>query len=341
VLPSKNQFQDHFRWLRKAAKAQGLEVLIELDSMAAYVRQGRRHWVLYPQFIAEVDGRTRYIPTFADNATHLAGWMPRPSPGWPASRDKLVFKRAAAQAGLPVPDFSLDADTPMRDVVVKRSNGSFGEHVHGPFKSSQDHRLNAAEGEYFERFIDGELLKIWYWQGEAIGLECDRMPTVLGDGRSTLRQLIERRASAARRPPEERLQHILERSAQVLKYEGTGLDAIPAQGHRQRVEFRYGSDLMGTRDRHVVDLRISDDPSWAPVRSFGPRLLSLIPPPLRTHALFSVDAVRAADGTCWLLEMNANPTVHPLAYPIMLESLAATVTPAPATAAPTPTPVTI
>lgn len=318
---------DHVRWLRLAAKAQGLEVLVELDSMAAFVRKGEKHWVLYAQFLAEVDGRTRYFPGFTDTATHFAGWMPYPNAGWPATRDKLVFKRAAAALGLRVPEFRVDDAQQMAEVVVKRSTGSFGEHVHGPFRSSGDRALRIADGEYYERFIDGESLKVWYWDGAAVALERDRVPMVTGDGASTLRTLIEKLARQGGRIAREKLAAVVERSAEVLRYDGLELDDVPAAGRRQRVEFRYGTPLLLRRDRLDIDLHGNADPQWRELHAAAPALTSLLPPELRRNALFTVDAIRDAQGRVWFLEMNANPTVHPLVYAHMLATLQSPETP--------------
>lgn len=321
MLPSKALFMDHVRWLRWAAKAQGLEVLVELDSMAAFIRKGEKHWVLYPQFLAEIDGVTRYFPSFTDAATDFAGWMPYPNPGWPATRDKLVFKRAAAGLGLRVPEYQLDDAHEMGTVVVKRATGSFGEHVHGPFRSSRERALRIADGEFHERFIDGESLKVWFWGGAAVALERDRVPTVVGDGTSTLRRLIEARARQSGKPAPEKLARIAERSADVLRYDGLGLDEVLPRGRRQRVEFRYGTPLLRRRDRENVDLHGNADPQWRELHAAAPALTGLMPEELRKNAMFTVDAIRDEQGRIWLLEMNANPTVHPLVYSHMLASL--------------------
>ena len=318
---------DHVRWLRRAAKAQGVEVLVELESMAAFVRKGEKHWVLYSQFLAEVDGLTRYFPTFTDTATHFAGWMPYPNAGWPATRDKLVFKRAAAGLGLRVPKFQLDEAQEMADVVVKRSAGSFGEHVHGPFRSSGERALRIAEGEYYEQFIDGESLKVWYWDGAAVALERDRVPTVTGDGVSTLHALVETLARKGGQLAPEKLAKVLERSAEVLHYDGLALADILPSGKRQRVEFRYGTPLLRRGDRRDIDLHDNAQAEWSELHAVAPALTSLLPVALRKNALFTVDAVRDAQGRIWFLEMNANPTVHPLVYAHMLASLQSPETP--------------
>lgn len=318
LLPTNAYFRDHVRWLRRAAGALGIEVLVELDTMRAYLRKGDAHGELHPQFLARVDGRVRYVPRFTDDATQFAGWRPEQVHGtWPASSDKLVFKRAAAQLGVPVPGHWLDDEPPRPDVVVKCATGSFGEQVHGPYRSSAERPLRHELGEYYERFIDGDLVKCWYWGSQAVGLECDPMPTVVGDGVSSIRELVTRRA----RVPgvdEARLARQLARCATMLAYDGGALDDVPAAGERRRVEFRYGSDVMVQRERQLVDLRGVVDACWQPLVAMGPLLQRLIPEVQHERVLYAVDAVRDRDGRLFLLEMNSNPFVNPLAYAPML-----------------------
>jgi len=326
VLPSKNNFLDHVKWLRSAVRAQGAELLVAGDSMAALVRQGQRHWVLHPQFLAPVAGVNQYVPTLTDDATHFAGWLPYRNRRWPAATDKLLFKRVAHQAGLRVPEFALETGPEMHDVVVKRAASSFGEQVRGPFRSSAECPLDVTRGDYYERFIAGELLKAWYWNGTAVAVEVDAMPAVVGDGRATLRELITQRATLMRAQSDEALQRLLGRSAVLLAYHGRALDEVLPAGVRQRVEFRYGSDLMHPRGRRVVDLRAVDPGSeaglaWAALMAAGAVLQGAVPEDLRAQTLFTLDAVRDKDQRIWFLEMNSNPTVHPLAYPRMIADL--------------------
>ena len=323
MLPTNIYFFDHVRWLRWAARAQGVEVLVELESMRAFLRKDGAHWVLHPQFLTLIDGQPRYVWTFADSATHFAGWRPQQAVnGWPASTDKLVFKRAANKLGLKVPEFWLNNDHDVRDVVVKRAVGSFGQQVHGPYRSGAERPLRIEQGEYYERFIAGDLLKVWFWGGSAVGLECDPMPGVTGDGRSTLRQLLTQRVSGGPLSADG-CEAMLARCATVLAYDGRALDTVLPDGQPQRAEFRYGSSLMSRNERQVVDLRGQVDPQWRPLQEIAPLLLQLIPEALHPGALFGIDAVRDADGQIWLLEMNSNPFMNPLAYEPMLATLLA------------------
>lgn len=177
--PCKDNFLDHVKWLRAAVQAQGAELLIAGDSLEALIRCGGRHAVLYPQFIAVVGGVRIRTAAMSGDVTHFAGWLPCRERLAPAARDKLAFKRLAARAGLAVPDFSLEADAAMTDVVVRRAGPSTGGQALGPFRSSSEHPLNLAQGEYYEQFIAGDRLRLWCWSGEPICVEAQPMPGML------------------------------------------------------------------------------------------------------------------------------------------------------------------
>ena len=332
MLPSKSSFIDHVRWLRRAAAAHGAQVLVELDSMRAFLRKDGRHWVLHPRFSTEVDGIPRFFTTFADEADHLAGWAPAQPPAWPTAKDKLTFKRSAKRVGLAVPDCAVDDGAEIADIVVKRAFDSFGQHVHGPFRSSAERPIRVEEGEYYERFVEGRALKVWYWNSRPVALERDASPVVVGDGHSTLRTLIQDRVRTRPRITPNRLDRILSRCSTLLHYDGLTLDDIPAKGRTHRVEFRHGCEVMELSDRETVDLRGDPDPQWRELHDAGAKLAQLLPEGMSNGAMYTVDAVQDANGRIWLLQMTAQPVVHPLVYDPLVRSLIALPAPVQASA---------
>lgn len=334
MLPSKTAFIDHVRWLRRAANALGAQVIVELDSMRAFVRKGERHWVLHPRFSTEVDGVPRFFAQFDDDAEHLAGWAPVQPPVWPTARDKLIFKRAARRLGLPVPDFAVDDGSELGAVVVKRAVDAFGQHVHGPFRTSAERPLRLEEGEFYESYVPGRALKVWYWDARPVALERDSAPTVVGDGRSTLRALIQDRIRMRPRITPRRLERILSRCETLLKLDGGTLDDVPLPGQAVRVEFRHGCEAMTPANRESFDLRENADPQWQHLRDAGPALRRLLPESISHGTLFTVDAVQDDVGRIWLLQMSAHPVVHPLLYHPIIESLISTPVAAAALASP-------
>jgi hypothetical protein len=325
VPASKNSFMDHVKWLRIGVQSAGGDLLLAGNTMQALLRMGGRHWALYPQFLAITDGRSSYEPVWTDNVTHFAGWLPYTPRRWPVAGDKLTFKRFAAARGLPLPAFSVDPGSDMADVVVKRASSSFGRDIRGPFRSASETTLDLTQSEYYERFVQGEILKIWYWDEHPVCMEVDTMAAVKGDGHSTWLQLVEERAHLVQRRGQALIERLRERSRMVMDYSQVDPAAVPARGDKQLVDFRYGSELMHPRGRRVVDLREPGDESHATLKDYGRALRSGIPEAPGQGVTFTVDAIRDTDGKIWLLEMNSNPTVHPLVYPQMVQALFAEV----------------
>lgn len=281
MAASKNNFFDHVRWLRQAALDSGFELIIAGESLQALLRRGDRFWALQPRFLATVNGVAQYTPALIDEVTHFAGWLPDRSKRWPAASDKLAFKQWAQQAGLRVPAYATSISSDMADVVVKQAASSFGAQIAGPFRSASEYAIEPSRREYYEQFVDGEIFKVWFWNGSPVCAERDTMPHVTGNGRATFRKLIEERANLMQKSEPSELARQIERCAVTLRFFGLSLDDIPDQGARQLVEFRYGSSLMHPRGRLLLDMRSNVNPRWDELRSVGPVLYSAIPADLQ------------------------------------------------------------
>ena len=312
---SKNNFLDHFRLFREAAMAAGGEAILPFDSMNALVRRGGGHWVFFPQFLASVNGVRQYHKVLTDDAFMFAGWLPYQLKRWDIASDKLAFKRYAESVGIAIPPYSSAREKSLRGVIVKKAKSSFGAQIRGPFGHSIDAPIDVASGEYYEQFVEGTLVKVWYWNEEPVCAELDRMPSVVGDGISDLRALILARADQTGVSKSAEREKILSQSAPLLRHFGKDMGSVLDKGVRQIVEFRYGSMLMQPADRQVVRIDRASGQAWmAPLWPIGRHLIEAIPPESRPQTLFTVDAVLDSEERLWMLEMNSNPTVHPLAY---------------------------
>ncbi len=289
--------------------------------MQALLRKDEFHCVLFPQFLAVVQGVSQYVATLTDEASHFAGWLPYRHRRWAESTDKLLFKQLAQRAGLAVPPWWALADADVPDVLVKRARSSFGAQIKGPYRRSDECAIDIAQGEYYERFVEGRLLKVWYLGDTAVVLELDELPTLVCDGRATVVEHFDHRARLIRRRTTEEQELLRHRFEPVSKYQGYQLDAVPPRGTRLVLEFRYGSEFMRPIDRRVVDLRSASGDRWSTLREAGLHFASAIDPSKRAGTVFTVDAVLDAYGKVWFLEMNSNPTVHPLVYPRLIQNL--------------------
>jgi len=332
---SKNALLDHFKLLQATLGLAELEAIMGLQDFTVYLRNKERQLVLQPQFLAETNGKRHYARNLSENALMFAGWLPYYNKRWPIASDKLLFKQYAAQAGLRIPAYSTVASSELRNVVIKRPRSSFGDQVIGPFRASEQRALDAEKGEYYEQFIAGKIVKIWYWDEQPVCMEVDSRPSVLGDGVSTIEKLILRMAQRNGKlaPAEQR--RILTRCEDLLHYHGVQLSTVLAADTRQVVEFRYGTSLARPNKREVLDLQVAPHPQLdAELRNIGYHLFRSIPEDIRRGTLYTVDAMYDKTGKLWLLEMNSNPTVHPYAYRAMVQSLLDRTSDSPAKPAP-------
>jgi len=191
----KNNLLNHFKDIQPVLERLGAQAALDARTFQLEVRAGGGRFVLHPQFFGTPKGQSAYTPHFGPDVSRFIGWCPYFNKRWPLSDAKLRFKDYARANGLPTPEYSRDPAAVLEHVVVKRSASSFGRDIHGPFRSSRERALQAERGEYYERFVDGRIVKVWFWNERAVCLEIDRHPTVTGDGRKSIRQLIESRCA--------------------------------------------------------------------------------------------------------------------------------------------------
>jgi len=320
-VPAYNDaFFEHVKSLRRAVMTAGAEFLVAGDTLQALVRQGKRHWLLHPQFVTFLDAAPRRTPALHDRSELFAGWRPYVARTWPLAADRAAFRRLARKEGLSAQELSSDAAASPGPVVVSRLSASSGRQVEGPFRAGGERPLDVAQGESYEPFVRGDLLKVWFWNGAPICAEQERLPFVIGDGAATIGELVSRAAGLARVPEPER-EVLLARCELVLRVDGRTLSTVLPAEARQAVALGYGaSPVHGGRE--VLDLGSDPDPGWMPsMRRAGVAMLAAIPEAIRSGTLFTVDAIVDEGGRLWLLDMDCNPVVHPLVYPAMIGSL--------------------
>jgi hypothetical protein len=316
------------------ARYQG-EASIDLATYAAEVRARNRYYKLYPQFVCSSEGRTRYSIRPEADMTGFVGWLPYFNKRWPIGTGKFPFKEYCQQNGLSTPRMWRKPGEELREFVVKIDSGSFGQGLRGPFRHYDPaHPAHAlGDGGYFEAFVRGRILKVFYWEDRLVCVEMLDMPSVEGDGSSTVRELVARRLGP--RTPESEWKVIEE----IVAYGDLKLDAVPAAGRKVMFDFRYGSSGHPVTYHNTnALLRMQDSPITRQLVECGRVLWQGIPEATRMATLFSVDAIADAEDRVWLLEMNCNPVCHPDVYPYMFEPLFGPVGTAERVEAPAPPP---
>lgn len=182
---SRGSFLDHVKWLRRAALQAGAELLLAGDSLRALVRAGARHRVLHPRFVTRTASGPVVTPDLHDGTEGFLGWYPYRARSWPLAADPLAFARFARERGLPAPEVFTEARPDLRDVVVVGGSDTSGWRWEGPYSAASDRPLDPSRREHYQRFVPGELHRIWFWGGSAICAEPLATRPDDGPGRAT------------------------------------------------------------------------------------------------------------------------------------------------------------
>jgi hypothetical protein len=319
VRANKTSYLDHLRWVRDAILGRGGDFFVVGNTLKLAVRRLGLQWQLEPRFVDDLRGCIyASAPDLGVPLTGFAGWLPYPPRTWELAQDCRRFRALLREHSLPAPEL-LPAEAPDGPVLVWRTD-PLDPTVLGPFSSAAEHPL--AAGEEYERFLPGRRVRFWYWNGTPLCGELQRMPTVVGDGATSLRDLILERATLGRPFSDEQQGELFARVSPLLRLQGHALASPLPRGARVFVDHLLDSELLHPADRETFLVEGGGQPDWlATVRRTGEVLRSVAPPELRSDLLFSVDGVFDRDGQLWLTEMNGNPVVHPLLYPAIVDTL--------------------
>ncbi|OWQ46372.1 hypothetical protein CDL60_12865 [Roseateles noduli] len=318
---------NHFRAIKAWADAHGGEATLDIASFELEVKARHRYYKLLPQFIHDQNGRLLHVGSLMPDATSFIGWRPYAPRRLALSTDKLDFKRAAAAAGLATPahwDSARDAQT---DFILKRSVGSFGYQLAGPYHRGEDPALPAAltartAGRVFaEAFIPGQILKVWFWGARPVHVHNQSYPMVRGDGVSTLDALVAARlgefgetwATYGER----------EQVLGALAYQGLALDEVLADGRTVWFDYRYGRRFAPQFNSEALDnaWHAMPDAQREQLLRAGVWLAQALQSEINLPMLVALDGVLDAQGKIWWLELNSNPVCPPTAYFEMFATL--------------------
>lgn len=310
----------HFRAISACMPKIGGRAACNLETGVLEIRARGRRVELLPQFgFSRENGGIGYQRTLVETSAFFVGWRPYGNRVWPLSLDKRTFKAYCRANGVAVPRQWNRLEDVEADVLIKRGVSSFSEGIEGPYtpEALRASGRALADGEFFEEFIPGDIVKVWYWNAAPVCLEAIAMPTVTGGGMHTLRQLINRVKlphSGGNWPAWQA----------TAEYQGFSLDDVVPPGQRVLVEFRYASDLHPVSpafpNLNVLG-RFAGTPVMDRLRGSGEVFWRGIPEPVRQDAVFTVDGILDRSGTIRFVEINSNPAVHPDVYSPMLEGI--------------------
>lgn len=332
---------NHWRAVKAWVDAHRGQASLDMSSFVLEIRARNRYYTLYPQFLAEVQGRRSHVTALTPQATSFIGWRPYKPVQCSLSSDKLAFKQALGAAGLPTPAHWLSAAEAQTDFVLKRSFGSFGYQLAGPFRRGHPlpKDLPAALTSdkmpgrvYAEGFVAGRNLKVWFWDGRPVHAQCEPYGRVVGDGRQTVQALVMQRLEDCG----ESWDRYAERGAILgsLAYQQLEVSTVLEAGREAWLDYRYGRSFTAPA---VTE---AEDNAWqrlppavrVQIQRAGEWLAGAVRREVTPPVLFSVDGVLDDAGQVWWLELNSNPICPPNAYFAMLGTLFGTPGEAPANA---------
>lgn len=309
----------HFRAVSECLAKIGGRATCSMDTGALDVRARGRRVELFPQFGLFHPGGMGYSPKLTPSTVFFVGWRPYVNRFWPLSFDKRAFKAFCRGNGVQTPRQWTRPEEVETDVLIKRGVSSFSEGLKGPYTPAAVRRMGRTpgDGEFFEEFITGEILKVSYWNTTPVCLEVVRMPTVTGDGAHTFRQLI----NLAKFPY---VPGLWEEWQDICDYQGLSFDSVVPKGRRVLIDFRYHSRLHpGSADytNENVLASFTGTPLMDQLRRSGQVFWRGIPEAVRQQTLFTVDGILDRNGTAHFVEINSNPAMHPDCYSPMFEDL--------------------
>lgn len=308
----------HVLAFQDCLRCEGVKGQIDPLTLDFLLDVGGKQIRLYAQFVGRTpEGRYFYSRTFSNEVQGFVGWSPYKYKKWEVSTSKLAFKEFAEFNGFSTPRHARSPSELSVSFLVKPREGSFGYGIRGPFLP-QDAHLPEAQlrggAEFYEEFILGKIARAWYWNDTLVVLEVFEMPRVVGDGRHTVRELVQNITSE---------DEVHKRLPYLARLQGVSSDDVLPAGAAIVVEYRYVSPLTPTLLENCNAIEeVRGTLLHQVLVAAGKTFWKAIPKDIRPNTAFVLDAVLDEKGKPYFLEMNCNPQFHPDLYPVMLQSLA-------------------
>ncbi len=321
MSPPSRSLLNHIVCLHDSFKDLPLSINIDGRTFTVTLKGNRCEFYLYPKFLQSNPNQTCYIKQLNSDVTAFSGWQnyrraPFSESCLKTLSDKIKTKLELQRLGVKVPTWSNKKDNDISPCIVKKQISSFAADIHGPFNKSSDCNDFFGLSEFFEEFIEGNIVKIWFWKGSPIILESQPMPTITGNGAQTVEELIRIQGGFNKDFLYE------DRIDEMLDYYKKTRDEILERDEELLVDFRYGSML--------ADPELIDD-FYTPLKEY-PQLQEQID--ILANAMkiilcveedadyvFTVDAILSDDTQLYVLEVNTNPEIHPYLYQYMARSI--------------------
>jgi hypothetical protein len=309
----------HLAVMSDTLKKLGLRGELQFESFRFEVAGAGQYIELVPEFLSRSPEQFAYHESITPEVVIFAGWRIGPRRHWDGAGDKLRFKDYCTAHQLRTPRVYDGGSSGNSLVLLKEKIKPPARRgiIEGPFPLSQVARRSPSSDVFAEEYVDGKSVQAWYFDGKLACVEIRDKPTVTGDGKRTLRELVQARYYGVGLLP---LDWPVVESLGVLH--DLSLDSRVPAGTVVTVDVRYNSHLHRVvgGDENVLP-QIAGSPVHEQLVKAGPSLWQAIPEHLRTYSLFSVRAVIDAHGHLWFTDMDPDRYVHPGAYATMLTGL--------------------
>lgn len=313
----KRNLLNHFKQLQLGLEQVGAEAFMNLQTFLVEVRLQNKIYRLFPRFIAKTAGKKVYTWRFSADVIRFSGWWPYLERMVPEIGQKLKFKALLEQHGFATPPFATDPRADLAGVLVKKSLSSSDAGIRGPFRFTHDYSIDAAAGEYYEKFIIGEIVKVWFWNAQPVRMERKKMPHVTGNGRATIARLAQQKIGRQK----EKISP-WESVLELLAFYGKTLDTVLGPKETQIIDFRYISVFSCRKEIKEFDL-LGNSGDFPDLSKVGQLVWQTLSADLRDYWIYAIDAILDDENKLWFLAANFNPVVHPSVYPLMVASLSA------------------
>jgi hypothetical protein len=318
---------NHFAALQRLAAKTGAQLSLDAGTFVLEAKLRNRYYRFHPQFLMRRDGRFAQTTSLTDDTVGFAGWRPYLPFAFPLAADKLLFKRHFEAQGQQMPATWLDPRDADCDFVVKRAIGSYGMAMTGPFRVSDRSgvdvgNVDSGAGQVFaEAFIEGTIVKVWFWGQRAFFAHRQAYPVVEGDGATSASELARERMQVT--PADWETSPLKAVARSCLRYQGVSLDDVLMAKRKAWIDYRYGRNYLKSGPTRVCDNELSTfgERARAQISAAGVVAAKALGTAVPVPVAYALDAMLDAKGTLGWLEMNSNPTVPPEGYAEMFADL--------------------
>lgn len=313
----KYDFFLHVKCLRQAALAFNLDMQLDINTLQVSIKNNDAASWLYPKYFFQDRDGGHFSSKLHDNTAWFAGWSSEKKALMiELFSNKLQFKDLLTQANIPTPAYFATNNHHLSNYIIKKSLSSNGHGIEGPYNAASGVKHQVADSEFFfESFIQGEMIKIWFCDELPICLERQNMPEVIGDGTATLSQLIKCNYIGTLTPP------VMQRINQILLKNNNKPDRVLEQGEHQLLEFVWARGINRFLPVTLVNFDdLEDEYLETQLLQVGDFVGKLLQQKGHHDRVYTVDGIYEGN-ILWILEANSNPAIHPLLYSAILGNL--------------------